>query len=60
MKAAVIHERGGPGGIKYGTNFPDPVVGRGEVLIKVHSAGINEAFRQMGDRHLFGKVLVKP
>ena len=50
MRAAVIHERGGPGGIKYGTNFPDPVAGRGEVLIKVQGAGINEAFRQMEDR----------
>ena len=41
MKAAVIYEHGGPGSIKYETNFPDPVAGHGEVVIKVHAATLN-------------------
>jgi len=41
MKAAVIYEHGGPGTIKYETNFPDPEVKVGEVIVKVHVATLN-------------------
>ena len=41
MKAAVIYEHGGPGSIKYETNFPDPVAQPGEVVVKVHAATLN-------------------
>lgn len=40
MKAAVIHQYGGPEELKY-EDVPDPVPGPGEVLIKVAAAGIN-------------------
>ncbi len=40
MKAAVIHQYGGPEELKY-EDVPDPVAGPGEVLIKVAAAGIN-------------------
>jgi len=41
MKAAVIYEHGGPGSIKYESNFPDPVVQPGEVIVKVKAASLN-------------------
>lgn len=41
MRAAVIYEHGGPGSIRYEDNFPDPVAGAGEVLVKVHAASLN-------------------
>ncbi len=40
MKAAVIHQYGGPEVLKY-EDMPDPVPGPGEVLVKVAAAGIN-------------------
>ena len=40
MKAVVIHHYGGPEVLEYG-EFPDPVVGRGDVLVKVAAAAIN-------------------
>jgi NADPH:quinone reductase-like Zn-dependent oxidoreductase len=40
MKAAVLHEFGGPSKLKY-EDFDDPVAGEGEVLVKVAAAGIN-------------------
>ena len=40
MKAAVIHEFGAPEVFKY-EDVPKPEAGAGEVLIKVHAAGIN-------------------
>ena len=40
MKAAVIHQYGGPEQLKY-EDMPDPVPGPGEVLVKVAAAGIN-------------------
>jgi NADPH2:quinone reductase len=39
MKAVVCHEGGGPDVLRY-EDFPDPVVGAGQVLIEVHAAGI--------------------
>ena len=40
MKAAVIHQYGGPEELKF-EDVPDPVPGAGEVLIKAAAAGIN-------------------
>jgi NADPH:quinone reductase-like Zn-dependent oxidoreductase len=39
MKAIRIHKRGGPGALVY-EEAPVPTVGSGEVLVKVHAAGI--------------------
>ena len=41
MKAAVIHEHGGPGSIQIDANFPDPVAGENEVVIKVGAVSLN-------------------
>ena len=41
MKAAVIHEHGGPGSIGIETDFPDPVPGEGDVVVKVGAATLN-------------------
>jgi NADPH:quinone reductase-like Zn-dependent oxidoreductase len=40
MKAIFIHHYGGPEVLEYG-EFPDPVVGAGDVLVKVAAAAIN-------------------
>ncbi|MFZ1133928.1 MAG: NADP-dependent oxidoreductase [Candidatus Korobacteraceae bacterium] len=40
MKAAVIHEYGGPEVLKY-EDYPDPVLQQGEVLVRVAAAGVN-------------------
>jgi NADPH:quinone reductase-like Zn-dependent oxidoreductase len=40
MKAVVMHEYGGPDVLKY-EDFPDPVPGQGEVLVRVTAASIN-------------------
>lgn len=40
MKASVIHEYGGPEVLRY-DDYPDPVLKRGEVLIRVAAAGLN-------------------
>ena len=40
MKAAVIHEYGGPEVLKY-EDYPDPAVGPGEVLVRVAAASVN-------------------
>jgi len=41
MRAAVIHEHGGPGTIRYETNYPDPQPAADEVVIKVGAATLN-------------------
>lgn len=41
MKAAVIYEHGGPGTIKYESEFPDPIASDDEVIIKVGAASLN-------------------
>ncbi len=41
MKAAVIHEHGGPGSIGIEHDFPDPEAGPGDVVIKVGAASLN-------------------
>jgi NADPH:quinone reductase-like Zn-dependent oxidoreductase len=40
VKAAVLHRYGGPEELKY-EDFPDPVPGPGEILVKVMAAGVN-------------------
>ena len=42
MKAAYFMEHGGPEVLQYG-DLPDPVAGRGEVLVDVHAASVNGA-----------------
>jgi NADPH:quinone reductase-like Zn-dependent oxidoreductase len=40
MNAVVLHEYGGPDKLKY-EEFPDPVAGRGEVLVRVTASSVN-------------------
>jgi NADPH:quinone reductase-like Zn-dependent oxidoreductase len=40
MKAIVVHEYGGPEVLKY-EEYPDPVAGPGEVLVRVAAASVN-------------------
>ena len=40
MKAVVLHAYGPPSNLKY-EDFADPTAGPGEVLIRVHAAGVN-------------------
>ena len=40
MKAIVVHEYGGPDVLKFEV-YPDPVPGRGEVLVRVAAASVN-------------------
>src|SRR5476651_1444447 len=40
MKAIVIHEYGGPDVLRF-EEYPDPVLGPGEVLVRVAAAGVN-------------------
>ena len=40
MRAVVLHEYGGPDKLKYEV-VPDPVAGRGEVLVRVAAASVN-------------------
>ena len=41
MKAAVIHEHGGPGSIRYDTAYPDPRPATGEVIVRVKATTLN-------------------
>jgi NADPH:quinone reductase-like Zn-dependent oxidoreductase len=40
MKAIVVHEYGGPEVLKY-EDYPDPVPGKGDVLVRVAAASVN-------------------
>jgi len=40
MKAVVLHEYGGPGKLVY-EDFPDPVAGEGQVLVRVAASSVN-------------------
>jgi NADPH:quinone reductase-like Zn-dependent oxidoreductase len=40
MKAIVVHEYGGPEVLKF-EEYPDPVPGPGEVLVRVAAASVN-------------------
>jgi NADPH:quinone reductase-like Zn-dependent oxidoreductase len=50
MKAAVIHEYGGPEVLKY-EDYPDPILQPGEVLVRVAAAGVNpiDALERSGE-----------
>ena len=50
MKAAVIHEYGGPEVLRY-EDYPDPVLQPGEVLVRVNAAGVNpvDALERSGE-----------
>ena len=41
MRAAVIHEHGGPGSIGIEADFPDPKPGPGDVVVKVGATSLN-------------------
>jgi NADPH:quinone reductase-like Zn-dependent oxidoreductase len=41
MKAAVIHEHGGPGSVEVDLKFPDPVPGAEDVIIRVGATSLN-------------------
>ena len=49
MKAAVIHEHGGPGSITIDTNFPDPTPGEDDVVIKVQADTLKTVFKSSTD-----------
>jgi NADPH:quinone reductase-like Zn-dependent oxidoreductase len=51
MKAVRIHNYGGPEVLQY-ENAPRPQLGNGEVLIRVHAAGVNPADWKVRDGHL--------
>ncbi|MEI9968237.1 MAG: alcohol dehydrogenase catalytic domain-containing protein [Terracidiphilus sp.] len=40
MKAIVVHQYGGPEVLKF-EDYPDPVAGEGEVLVRVAAASVN-------------------
>ena len=40
MKAIVVHQYGGPEVLKF-EEYPDPVAGPGEVLVRVAAASVN-------------------
>ncbi|MBM09106.1 MAG: zinc-binding dehydrogenase [Magnetovibrio sp.] len=41
MRAAIIHEHGGPGSITVENNFPDPIPDPEDVIVKVGSTSLN-------------------
>jgi 2-desacetyl-2-hydroxyethyl bacteriochlorophyllide A dehydrogenase len=41
MRAAVIYEHGGPDSIKYEPDFPDPVPGARDVVVRVRATSLN-------------------
>jgi alcohol dehydrogenase len=41
MKAAVLHQHGGPGSIVVDENFPDPVPGANDVIVQVKATSLN-------------------
>jgi len=51
MKAAVIYEHGGAGSIKVETNFPDPVPGPNDVIVRVRAT--SSAGRAKSAAYLF-------
>jgi NADPH:quinone reductase-like Zn-dependent oxidoreductase len=51
MKAVRIHNHGGPEVLQY-EDAPHPQLGNGEVLIRVHAAGVNPADWKVREGHL--------
>lgn len=58
MKAAVLHEFGGPSKLKY-EDFDDPVAGEGEVLVRVAAASINPVDYKMRSGEAQGRFPVQ-
>jgi NADPH:quinone reductase-like Zn-dependent oxidoreductase len=63
MKAVYIERHGGPEELKYG-DLPDPVAGRGEVVVDIHAASVNgadwkvragQSYRQTRFPHALGR-----
>ena len=41
MKAMVVHAHGGPEVMEFIPDFPDPVIGDGDVLVRVRASSLN-------------------
>ena len=41
MRAAVIHEHGGPGSVGIDNNFPDPTPEADDVIVKIGATSLN-------------------
>ena len=41
MRAAVVHQHGGPEEVQFETNFPDPTPGPGDVIVRVRACALN-------------------
>ncbi len=52
MRAVVMYKRGGPEVLRYETDFPDPVPGPDDVLIRVRACGMNhlDIFTREGEQ----------
>jgi NADPH:quinone reductase-like Zn-dependent oxidoreductase len=55
VKAAFFRRHGPPEVLEYG-DFPDPVPGRGEILVAIHAASVNAADWKMRSGHYPTKV----
>ena len=58
MKAVVVHQYGGPEVLKF-EDYPDPVPGAGEVLVRVAAASVNPLDLQAACR-VNGRLLSDP
>ena len=59
MRAVRIHEYGGPGVIKC-EEVPRPVPGKGDLLIRVHAAGVNPADTKIREGKAFASMYKDP
>jgi alcohol dehydrogenase len=41
MRAVVVHQHGGPEVMEYVPDFPDPLIGEGDVLVRVRASSLN-------------------
>ena len=59
MKAMRIHEYGGLGVMKY-EEVPTPKPGEGEVLLRIHAAGVNPADAKIREGKAFASLYKEP